>query len=350
MPVEYHPTRATLIDRLRAVRENVTTGDLQRSLLSAIADGSLDSDDLVAGTDVIDRHKAEEGFDEDAKLPWRREVMDSLTSARARFGKSGRNIFDMTLISPMFSRVDVDDLEIGDTTPPYPSLYLHFGENCGLDLGNGLSIEGAYVISKDIEGNDCDLEMILVCNHPGHLETDKVRLGDTFKRVTSAARCAIRREGTVAASLSTLGITGDPALLGSGNVLVQAVRMAVNGLLYLSTAKADIEYAYPEDAPESLVRKALGLVPGETERARMALEARGYRQVNFCGRRTIGPALARRETGSPEPHWRRGHWRRVVYGAGRLQREWRLFPPVIVNSRLGEPRFGRVYIVQPPEA
>jgi hypothetical protein len=34
---------------------------------------------------------------------------------------------------------------------------------------------------------------------------------------------------------------------------------------------------------------------------------------------------------SPQPHWRRGHWRRVPVGKGRQAREWRWIKPVLVN-------------------
>ncbi len=35
---------------------------------------------------------------------------------------------------------------------------------------------------------------------------------------------------------------------------------------------------------------------------------------------------------TPRTHWRRGHWRRVAFGEGRQQREWRWIQPVLVNG------------------
>jgi hypothetical protein len=31
-------------------------------------------------------------------------------------------------------------------------------------------------------------------------------------------------------------------------------------------------------------------------------------------------------------HWRRGHWRRVAVGVGRVERDWRFIAPVLVNA------------------
>lgn len=36
--------------------------------------------------------------------------------------------------------------------------------------------------------------------------------------------------------------------------------------------------------------------------------------------------------GSPRTHVRRGHWRRVAFGAGRTQREWRWIQPTLINA------------------
>ncbi len=40
------------------------------------------------------------------------------------------------------------------------------------------------------------------------------------------------------------------------------------------------------------------------------------------------------ETGKMvKPHWRRGHWRRIVHGIKRLERKWMHFPAVFINAQ-----------------
>jgi len=355
MATQYHPIRIEAVERLQKAREDANAGNLQRNLLKLMASRSAGVQEIASDRDILSRHRSEEGFDADANAPWRTAVMQEIRSARDSFRDRGRNIFDMTLVADMFRRVDVDDLEITDTPLPFPAVFMHFGPGAGLRLDEQLWIDGAYLREMDADGVNF-IALTFVCNHPDHEQADRVPLGTTYKLLTAAATTEIIRDLTVGYSIRTVGLQGDPRLLGAKDVMKQALRMAVNGLLYLNLPKRDIEYAYAADAPRNLVSVATAAKGPRSMQARDELEQLGYVRVNFAGRRTMAAAGNQGHGadgdghhGSVEPHWRRGHWRRVVVGVGRTGREWRLFPPTVVNRQGGEPASGRIYVVPRPE-
>jgi len=355
MATQYHPIRIETVERLQKAREDANAGNLQRNILKLMATRSAGIQDIASDRDILARHRSEEGFDADANASWRTEIMQEIRSARGSFRERGRNIFDMTLVAGMFRRVDVDDLEITDTPLPFPAVFMHFGVDAGLRLDEELWIDGAYLREMDTDGVP-SIALTFVCNHPDHDRADQVPLGTTYKILTAAATTEIIRDLSVGYSIRTVGFKGDPRLLGAKEVMKQALRMAVNGLLYLNIPKGDVEYAYGAEAPRKLVATATAGQGQRSTRAREELEQLGYIRVNFAGRRTMLGAGAQPPSsgaaghhGTAEPHWRRGHWRRVVVGAGRTGREWRLFPPTIVNRQGGEPAAGRIYIVREPE-
>ncbi|MBY3433502.1 hypothetical protein HFN89_05015 [Rhizobium laguerreae] len=349
----YHPIRMDQIASLRTRREDQNAAALQNKMLELLTKKRVSTRQLAADTSHLEKQNEEEQFDLESSVPWRAIIDAEIREAKACFGERGRNIFDMTLVSSMFRNVDADDVVIEDTEVPFGAVYAHFGISAKLMIGDDRWIEGAYLREVN-HGREAEVSIIFVCNHPEADITDVVPLGITYKRLTTAVSVSLPRTMSVGVAVKERGFSGDPAIIAQRAVLGDALRMAVNGLLYVNLPRADVEFDYPEAAPRELVSQAIKVNDtSKTRRARATLDALGYAKVNFCGRvirakhaaALAGMSQAGRAIA--EPHWRRGHWRRVAVGVGRAGREWRLIEPTIVNASAGVPKRGKIHIVHP---
>jgi hypothetical protein len=346
----YHPIRVDEVVRLRELRRDETTAELQKKMLSMLSNRYVGTKQLADDHSHRDRQRLEEGFDDDANAAWRSEILSEITAIKAAFEDRGRNIFDMSIIAGMFRHVDVDDLVIEDTPLPYPAIYMHFGEGASLYIGPETWIDGVYVAAENPELPK--VELVFVCNHPGADRMEDVPLGVSYKILTSAVSTFVFRDRSVSESLAVAGLTGAPEICAASTVMVEAIRMAVNGILYLNIPTADVEYDYPESSPKELVLAARSENSSASKKATSRLNFLGYTRVNFCGRDMARSMHAVAASGNGEhahvaPHWRRGHWRRVAFGSGRRERRWHLFAPTVVNAHLGAPSRGRIHIVTP---
>jgi hypothetical protein len=347
----YHPIRLELVERLQQKRQDANAAQLQKRLLHMMTAGETDSLMLVEDDTFLKEQRRAERFDEGPDVEWKNQVILDIGQSRTWFNERGRNIFDMALVSEMLSHVDVDDLVLIDTPLPYPAIYMHFGQEAGLAVEDERWIEGAYV--RNTMDDEGPIALTFVCNHRNWRNAENVPLGETFDEVASAVSIVIGRGTTVKASIAARKPSGYPALLASP-ALSSAIRMAANGLLYINLPRPDIEFDYSADAPRALIAQALGAKGSKAAEARKRLDTQGYVRVNFCGRAferaTIAATAASPQAArsAAQPHWRRGHWRRVVVGQGRLGREWRLFEATMVNLHGGEPiKRGRIHVVQP---
>ncbi|WP_315921629.1 hypothetical protein [Mesorhizobium sp. SP-1A] len=346
----YHPIRLEIAESMRSRREDDNVAQLQRKMLAMMSNKKMSSIQLLKDDSLAQEQSAAEGIDDDALSPWRTRVKEAIQEAKSAFLQRGQNIFDMALVSAMLNKVDVDDIVIEDTELPYDAIYMHFGSLPELEYGDGRWIDGVYV-----KGTGSRFVLTFVSNIPEAEIADKVPVGEMMKRVTSAVTTQIERNAQMSENVASLSFAGDPAIIASKEALAAAVRLAVNGILYLNLPKADVEYDYSERAPKDLVAKAKRVeLPIDAERAENRLTSLGWVRVNFVGRahaRTAEEVRQARASGARsavEPHWRRGHWRRVVVGVGRSGREWRLFQPTIVNPKgAAMVSRGKIHVVQP---
>ncbi len=347
----YHPVRAELVERLEAVRRTHAKAELQKQMLGLLTAKTIAVPDLAKDQTYKRQQLVNEGFDEESQAEWRRIVLADIRTSRDFFKERGRNIFDMSLVAPMFINVDVDDVILEDTPLPFEALYIHLGTGAELSFNAERFVEGVYV--RDNAGSNC-IHVTFVCNQPDFENTDLLPLGLTYKRFTTAVTTHLLRDAPISQSLASVGYFGDPDMMSVRSVMTSAMRMTVNGLLYLNLPRADIEFSYDRNAPGFLVKAATRENVPKGAKARRKLEEDGYIQVNFVGRNTIPTHVAGDSgvapSGTRAVHWRRGHWRRVAVGAGRSGREWRLIEPTIVNKALGSPSHGRVHIVRPSPA
>lgn len=347
---QYHPIRREAVAKMQVQREEFNAAELQKELLSLLTSGAVDPVDLKRNRSYREAQDASEGLNWQEAEPWRKDVAAQMEAARSIFIERGKNIFDMTLVSPMFRRVDVDDLKINATPLPYPSIYMHFGLGGELSFNSDFWIEGAYI--RELDDDAERISITFVCNHPDWQNAGNVPLGVSQRNETMAATVSISRTETVSTSISARKFVGEPTLIASDPVMIAAMRMAVNGLLFLNIPEPDVEFDFDDVAPRELVAMAATTTGSKQAKAVRRLEDLGYVRVNFCGRQTAKAqinTMVKTGTGRAvaEPHWRRGHWRRVAVGKGRMGREWRLIQPTVVNMAQGKPVRGRVHVVQP---
>lgn len=345
----YHPIRVDEVIRLRDVRRDETAAELQKKMLSMLSNRYVGTKQLANDPSYLNRQRAEEGFDDDANETWRSKLLSQIQEIKASFEDRGRNIFDMSIVAGMFRHVDVDTLVIDDTPLPYPAIYIHFGEGASLHINSEIWIDGAYVSAEDADTSK--IKIVFVCNHPAAEHTETVPLGISHKRLTNAVSTFVYRDRTVAESLALSGIYGSPEITAASTVLDEAIRMVVNGVLYLNIPAGDVVFDYPVNAPQELVLAARTGDVATAKKATARLDLLGYTKVNFCGRemaRRIHSVTTVANGGhTVAAHWRRGHWRRVAFGVGRKERRWHLFDPTVVNAHLGGPIRGRIHIVKP---
>lgn len=350
--LQYHPIRVEEVERLMEQRRQDKAADLQKQMLSMLSKKAVGTRQLATDRGHAERQRHQEGFDDDANAPWRAEMLKSVNEMRVVFTDHGKNIFDMTMVSAMFRHVDVDDVVLDDTPLPYAAAYLHFGEGADLRFAEGRWIDGVYLTAA-LERNE--IELVFVTNNIDISSVEETPLGVSYKNVTSCVRTKLNPTVSVGRSLADVGLEGDPSI-ASTEVMQEAVRMAVNGLLYLNLPKADIEEDYPVGAPAHLVAAANSTDAPAAAKARQRLNMMGYVRVTFAGRqmaRRLEEAMASAGVGhrhGTTPHWRRGHWRRVAFGVGRKERRWHLFDPTIVNGNVGTPVRGKIHIVKPRPA
>ncbi|MCS4089351.1 hypothetical protein [Rhizobium sp. BK176] len=347
----YHPIRIALVERLEAQRKEANVAALQAEMLARLSKKATTVREIKKDHSLIDRQREGEGFDAESSAQWRLDIIEELKRARSGFEQIGKNIYDISRVCPLFREVDVDDIVLDDTPLPHASLYLHFGSSAGLSLGEDLWIDGAYL--RHIAEKEKELCLTFVCNHPGWKSTADVPLGQTFKRNSTAACLHISREQSIAWSIENRRFSGAPSLLEANETLVEALRMAINGLLYLNLARAELDFGYPPDAPKELVFSATNGSSDKRMSSARKLDNLGYIKVNFAGRSMVAyvnqhPGDDRSSGRHRATHWRRGHWRRVVIGEGRRNREWRLFEGTIVNGSTEPPAdTGKIHIVKP---
>jgi hypothetical protein len=256
----------------------------------------------------------------------------------------GSNYFDVAPIANLFANTDVDDVHVSDVDLPYECFYLHFGKLPALQVkGTEQFIEGVYIGElPGTEESGPGIAAIFVCNFPDWGSAADLSFETIASTHVLCGRTVLLRERSVGQSLSfTEGLDGDPRIYEDKDMCATAMRLLVNSLLYISSPKAEVDVEYGSDAPEGWVKKAL---KGDAN-ATKVLDHRPCTKIRVCGRKLMQSLAGTSETGkSVEPHWRKGHWRRVVVGEGRAQRRWHWFLPTVVNSKLGLPKDGsRVY-------
>lgn len=313
----------------------------------------------------------------------------SLAAHTLTFRAHGKQIFDLPpSLVERFRQTDVDDVPMAMLHLPYPAFYLYWGPQPDLELEPGWLIDGAYV-----SGHLPELLQVVVTCAP----TDSTRvswwpvypepyyfqafrkeqlgkdvgtavdevLAETLKELRHKAQQGLGPAFTEAVQtlqeevgadahlpqMTDVGrITGAAALDAQQRrhgTYLQALRLVINGLCYLTAYPDDSAAAYPAAAPHELVKATASTDFRTAKRARDRLAELGYLPVHLCGQELQAAPAAGHGDHHVRAHWRRGHWRRQPYGEGRQLRKLIWVMPMIVGGNAGgddEP-LGHLYLV-----
>lgn len=308
---------------------------------------------------------------------------------------AGRQLFDFPPeLTELFKKTDVDDVQLEHVKLPYSTVYLHFGQQADMPLGNGWFAEGAYL--SEVRHPDTGARYLNICVTAGNgslegylafdttvepayimglsTELHTMALGEAVEQMLSNKIARLRHEidnEPLALDIEKMKATGQ---LPPGAVSVQKrnaeqqlallmprhesflkmLRLIVNGLVYVTAYPDDVESVWPTNTPPSKLR-ALAKAKGHKEQSRRRYElARlGFSPVHLCGQRLAGEiakqnADSRNDTQGVALHWVRGHWRRQVHGPGNSLRKliWRM--PFLRGGRHADPEnepLGHLYLV-----
>lgn len=326
------------------------------------------------------------------------EIMsEDMDSFLLDFLKNGRNIFHLEpeLIS-LFKKTSVEDVVVEDVITPFESFYIHIGREANVyapkyeqshDVPFDKSrlsesvvpIVGIYVsYAFDSRDNACEgLDFMFVpefgqpteyayfsllwCYHSkgfrnvsGEKTTIKQALhNNVYQNPFDNKQAEIDYKERIFPDgkdfFETRGSwTPNIEDLIWKETVRELTNLAVNTILFLTSADSDVEEGYPSTYPEKLVNKARSGNAKEVKRAESKLASQGYTKIKFVGR-SVKKYFQASNTGTTvSTHWRRGHWRKQPFGAkteGNKRLVW--IKPTIVNKGLNaeKPMNGHIYEV-----
>lgn len=312
----------------------------------------------------------------------------SLAGHALTFRAHGKQIFDLPpSLVDRFRQTDVDDVPMAMLRLPYPAFYLYWGPQPDLQLEPGWQIDGAYVSGHLPEL----LQVLVTCAstdptrvswwpvypepyyyqafHKEQLGKDAGTavdevLAETLKELRHKAQQGLGPAFTEAVQKlqEEVGAENLPQMVDVGRITgtaalgtqqrrhgtyLQALRLVINGLCYLTAYPDDSAAAYPAAAPHELVKATASSDFRTAKRARDRLAELGYVPVHLCGQELqAAPPVGGHGDHHVRAHWRRGHWRRQPYGEGRQLRKLIWVMPMIVGGNAGgdEP-LGHLYLV-----
>lgn len=319
-----------------------------------------------------------------------------LASIYGRFAQAGRQIMDFPpALCEMLSHTDIGNIPVGVIRLPYVCQYLYFGMQKQLELEPGWFVDGAYIESR---GEPGEFKIVMTTKPPSvdvydlwyltsepyypqsfdrvHRETDlataleeilRERLAVLFgveERAETGAdavqqvKVQLADEGLAEIVLNVTDVSGKMALAEIDDinrrnpVFIEALKLIINGLLYITAYPEDIKTTWSDEAPFEVRQNALHGNTNEKKKANSKLEEMGYSAVHLCGQsfNLHNPNMPPQPSGDGHKslHWRRGHWRNQRFGEGRTQQRLRWIMPMLVggkNSPGDDPDLGHVYLI-----
>lgn len=302
---------------------------------------------------------------------------------------AGRQIYDLPpALVERFRETDVDDVPLAMLKFPYDGLYLYWGPQPDMELEPGWLVDGAYVMT----GVPGVLQLVVttapvdpaagtwwpVIGEPYYFQafeadTLAMDVGSAVDTVLAKELAELRdraakpamdidpllhemvANGDVDPAQAPLHIQDVSARTASQEmdrlsrrhgIYVASLKLVVNGLCYLTAYPNDSAAEYPAGAPEGLVKAATSTDFKTAKGARGRLAELGYLPVHLCGQELLRHPLPH-QAGDRHmrTHWRRGHWRRQVYGEGRALRKLIWVMPMVVGASDDAEPLGHLYLV-----
>ncbi len=306
----------------------------------------------------------------------------SLFMYYAGFHKNGRNIFHFQpALTSLFLLTDVDEVILDAIKLPYDNFYISFGKQTDLNIwGHEYFVDGAYIskISTTIQimlttvRSDLDYKskphFVLFPDRYYYFPLNVSKACITVKVALdeSIAEHQPFTSKDVPDTAGTQIINGEEVPIPSRGkqtqievteenragfpVFLNALRLVVNGLCYLSSQHREVFTRFPQETPEGLLNKfQRAKTPNDVARVSRRLASMGYTKVHFCGD-SIQQEFDSLPTGRELPtHWRRGHWRNQAIGQNYNDHKLIWIRPTVVRKDKGEPETGRIYDVSNPD-
>lgn len=310
------------------------------------------------------------------------------------FVGAGKQIYDFPpALTEMFRNTDVDDIAFEHVKVPYSAIYMHFGRQIDMPLGDGWFAEGAYVNEiRNIETGDRYCNISIVSGHESFsrfLAIDQglepnytiaiepvhqsMALAEAVELILSEKMAILQKDidgeermkaevdaqiargelppGAVSAQSRNSRQELD-SLMPRHESFLKMLRLVVNALVYTNAYPDDIDEKWPEKTPATKLRelkKAKGRK--ETQRVQSELAKLGFSPVHLCGAKAVSQMQQQKPAGNEEGrtvalHWVRGHWRRQAHGPGHALRKiiWRM--PLMRGTRHSEDEepLGHIYL------
>ena len=312
----------------------------------------------------------------------------SIFSHVARCVFNGRNIFHLQPeLSTLLRTTDVEDVEWQSIKLPYSSFYLWFGPQKDWPLGASHYVDGAYIESGG--GHDMQITLTSVASvyaseqsqnfvrdydpyyyAPFTIPSDEDTVGKTLKtlleRDPSFKTSDLRNESAVDVRLDDGAVVAVPSLPKEQSgwyeaalehqsnlpVFMQALRLVINGLCFLSASPDDTVLSFPQGAIQDLHRDQEHTTDAQIlgHRETKQLHRLGYTEIHFCGKKFV--QAAQHEIigtgGEMPPHRRRAFWRNQTCGPRNSERRPKWIKPTVVRRdklREDEDAPGHTYIV-----
>lgn len=308
--------------------------------------------------------------------------------------RAGKQIYDFPpVLTEMFRNTDIDDITLENVRLPYPSVYLHFGLQETMPMGDGWFAEGVYFteLRDESGGRHCNIS-IACCNksfdrflefdrtlEPGYsiaigpdrqsmslAEAIELYLSDKINYLKTDVANADKFAAEIAQQIADGLIPPHAVSVRSRNSqqeldcllprhesFLKLLRLAVNALIYLNAYPDDIETKWPDNTSPGKLRE-LAKAKDKKAKARVMSELAkaGFTPVHLCGQRIQEQIEAQRasvheaDKRMVSMHWVRGHWRRQAHGPGKSLRKiiWRM--PLLRGTRVSpddEPP-GHIYL------
>lgn len=317
-----------------------------------------------------------------------------MLSGLVAYLRAGKQIYDFPpVLTEMFRNTDIDDIALADVRLPYPAVYLHFGIQKEMPMGDGWFAEGAYFseLRDENGGRYCNIALAC-CNEsferfvefdrtlePGYSialgperqfmslgEAVELHLSDKVNYLKTDIASADKFEAEVRQEIAAGRAPAHAISVRSRNSqeeldrlmprhesFLKLLRLAVNALIYLNAYPDDIHTKWPDNVSPSKLRE---LAKAKDNKARKRvlseLAKAGFTPVHLCGQK-VQEQIDAQKAAIPDSyrrtvamHWVRGHWRHQAHGPGNSLRKiiWRM--PLLRGSRVtadDEPP-GHVYL------
>lgn len=248
------------------------------------------------------------------------------------FLHNGTVIESTPALETLLANSDVDlSVPMSSVAPPYPALYLRFGDAAMrhltpppfTDVASGV-FDGVYCfLTRHREhppamASCWTLEFVFISKSGDNCNGNVSLLGDTD-----------RGDATVGEWLDgILGTCGDTDVEQLCQSMHAAMSYVVKVFLYMTLRQARVVDRPDHDVA---VRRATGL--GERKRAKLLRGAASRYNSILVGPASMPASGVPGLPGSPvAPHWRRGHFRMQPRGAGSRQRRLIFVAPVLIHA------------------